>query len=47
MMDKIKRTFWGACTLLLDGYAVCVALLAANPHIAFWLVLALLVIVVL
>ena len=37
-MDIFKRALWGAWGLLLDGYAVCVALIAA---------MALLVVVVL
>ena len=33
--------------LLLDGYAVCVALIMAWPHAAFWLIAALVVFAVL
>jgi len=46
-MDILKRALWGAWELLLDGYAVCVALLSANPHVAFWLIAGLLIALVL
>ncbi len=46
-MDILKRALWGAWELLLDGYAVCVALIAANPTWTFWAFIALAMLLVL